>query len=392
MADVTYSWEVTEGTTSTITLTEADATVLWTVPVAATGPAPEAWSLTPTTVELQAALTITDGSGCSTTLPLSNPATFFPNPKVSLATGFENHVCQGTDWAGELVGASDLTGSTGNVSIDAPGNLQWEVPWSDISLTGLVNTSFQLDAIADHGALQCSNTYDLELEVVGNPEIDAITVSTTSTVPNAICEGTIPNGNQLDATLVGGTGNGGLTWTWGNSDGSNSFNINNLASNDPNGRFTVNSVTDIADNADLVLTVVDNLGCMDMATQTVEILEITEVGDILAMAENACSGEEITLTVDGVEVDESLNEADLVYTWNAVIPGEGAQPLNGAGASVTTTPSIAAESTATFTAPANLRVNLAVDIAGCPTARLYLSKRGADLPWASCHRVQPLRL
>ena len=367
LADVTYSWEVSQGTTILETLTDSDENAPWSVPVSPVGPVPEAWSLTPTTVELQAALTITDGSGCSTTLSLSNPATFFPNPEVSLATGSESHVCQGTDWTGALVGASELTGLSGIVFIDAPGNLQWEVPWSDISLIGLGNTTFQLDAIADHGALQCSNTYDLELEVVGNPEIDDIFVSTTSTVPNAICEGTVPNGNQLDATLVGGSGNGGLTWTWGNSDGSNSFNINNLASNDPNGRFTVNSVTDIADNADLVLTVVDNLGCMDMATQTVEILENTEVGDILAVAENSCSGEEITLTVDGVEVDESLNEADLVYTWNVVIPGEGAQPVSGMGASVTTTPSIDPESTSTFTDPENLRVNLAVDIAGCPT-------------------------
>ena len=367
LADVTYSWEVTEGTTSTITLTEADATVLWTVPVAATGPAPEAWSLSPTTVELQAVLTITDGSGCSTTLPPSNPATFYPLPEVSLAPGSESHVCQGTDWTGALVGATELTGLAGNLSVDVPGNLQWEVLWSDISLTGLGNTSFQLDAIADHVVVQCSKTYDLELEVVGNPEIDAITVSTTSTVPNAICEGTVANGNQLDASIVSGTGNGALTWTWGNSDGSNSFDINNLAFDDPNGRFTVNPVTDIADNADVLLTVVDNLGCMDMATQTVEILENTEVGDILAVAENSCSGEEITLTVDGVEVDESLNEADLVYTWNVVIPGEGAQPVSGMGASVTTTPSIDPEATATFTDPENLRVILAVDIAGCPT-------------------------
>ncbi|MDB0025503.1 hypothetical protein N9D95_03095, partial [Flavobacteriales bacterium] len=146
LSAVTYSWEVTEGPTNTFTLTNLDQTSPWSVPVNANGPASEPWSLTPTTVELQAVLTITDGSGCSTTLPLSNSATLYPSPEVSLAPGSESHVCQGTDWTGELVGATELTGLSGNASVGIPGNLSWEVPWSDISLTGAGNPTFQLDA------------------------------------------------------------------------------------------------------------------------------------------------------------------------------------------------------------------------------------------------------
>jgi len=316
-------------------------------------------------------LTLNDGT-CSSSYLYDNELELYPLPKVSLAflNPAYNDVCEGADWMGNLEGASGLaytgptTGEVYNVSIDAPGPIAWEVPWSEIDLAvdNTTPVTLTLNAEADYGAAVCQTTWDLTLDVFDAPEINL----DNTNLPDSICVGSTVN---VSSSFVPGSGNGSgqqMDYTWTNADDPGVFDIQ-LVQNGSIATIGVADVQSIPDEGNLQFNITDDKGCTAQETFTITIIELPEFGELTSVTPAAaCSGTTFEIELDEVTVDDGLDPADLEYVWGASINTQMGNPTVAAnGLSVTVTPNIAEVAFQDFVAPETLDLTLTATIAGC---------------------------
>ena len=351
----TYSWIVTgsNGESYTVSNTDAleDEVIDLVIP-----DAPFDAGLAPVTLDL--VLNMDDGT-CQSQQSWDDVVEVYPNPEVQLVT--DNDVCDGSNWAGVLVGASSLSWTTGSgttydgVFIDD--SLFLNLPWSEFAVPtdDSVPVSFLLDVTSDYGVQQCSSTSEMTLDVLENPEVNI-----TST--DAICVGSV---ETLTAAPVTGTGQGGLTYAWSNEDNPEAFDIAtpNAAVTD----FEVLANGVIPDAGSVLLTVTDQEGCVGVSpVSTITIHELPVLGDLTVLPDAVCSGTTFDVTLTGITVDDGLDINDVQYTWSADVNGVNL-PVDGTGLNVTTTPSIDEVPFQDFAGPELLSLQLTASVAGCAT-------------------------
>ena len=351
----TYTWSVTGSNGESYTVSNAD-TFEDEVNDLVIPDAPFDAGLAP--VSLALVLNMDDGT-CQSQQSWNDVVAVYPNPEVQLVT--DNDVCDGSDWAGALVGASTLSWTSSSettydgVLIDD--SLFLSLPWSELALAtdDSVPVPFLLDVTSDFGLVQCLSTSEMTLDVLENPE-----VSITST--DAICVGSV---ETLTAVHEPGTGQGGLTYAWSNEDNPEAFDIAtpNAAVTD----FEVHVDGVIPDAGSVLLTVTDQEGCVGVSpVSTITIHELPVLGDLTVLPDAVCSGTTFEVTLTGITVDGGLDSNDVQYTWSADLNGANLL-VDGTGLNVTTTPSIDDVPFQDFVGPALLSLQLTASVAGCAT-------------------------
>ena len=374
LTGLTYSWEATGSNGDNYQVT-SDPAVYTDVVSGITVPnAP--WDPAMTANAITLALTLNDGT-CTSMTTYSDLIDVYPNPTVTMPSSTDDDVCVGQDWTGMLSGASELqwlspttstlyaTNSTGPTE-----GITWVMPWSEIAQTTSGSISFDLTAYADYGAATCQSGFNLDLDVLTNPEI-------TFTYPSSICVGST---EPVNIQLVPGTANGqnSTGWSLSNGDAPGSFDITQQGST---GSITAASIAPIPDSGLLVAQFTDGQGCIAELIADITIIELPTFGDLVASPEFDCSGEEFTFTVEDVAVDDGLDINDLTYTWSGSIP-TGTVTVNGLGNVVTVTPEIDEVPFQQFVAPEELNLDLTLSIAGCETS----------VSWTSVADVYPVPL
>jgi len=323
----------------------------------------------PTMVSFE--LILNDGT-CTSTHLYENQIELYPLPNVSfeLATPTYNDVCEGSDWMGNLQGASSLsyTGPLTNTfyseSIDVPGVIEWEVPWEEIDLEVDETTPFllALTAQADYGNAVCETNWDLILEVFDAPQINL----DDTDFPESICVGSVAG---ISSSLVPGSGNGTaqqMIYSWTNADVPEAFDIE-LLENGSVANVNVADMPIIPDAGNIHFNVTDTKGCSAQETFEIDIIELPVIDGLTPVTSTeACSGTAFEFEIETVSVDDGLDEADVTFAWGANVASQTAPPeLNSNGSSVTVTPVIGELGLQDFVAPETLDLSLTSTIAGC---------------------------
>ena len=321
-------------------------------------------------VALSFTLDLDDGT-CQNQEVWTEVVNVYRKPKVSNTS--DNDVCMGSDWQGVLVGATDLewTNPDGfTYSGNAPGGdgITWTVPWDDIDIytTSITPTQFPLTATSDFGVVQCSRTWNLNLDVLENPGINPNNVN----VPESICVGST---ETVSNSILPGTGQGQpITYQWSNS-GAQTFIIQSTGGNGSAVNITVDASSGIPDEGTLVFSITDSEGCTVDTTYTLLIHELPVMGSLSVDPLVACSGNEIAVEMTGVTVDDGLDPNDVEYTWSGTI-AMSAVDVQGMGNSVIAIPEIEEVAFQDFVAPEELELELTISIAGCETTTSWTNQ------------------
>lgn len=292
----------------------------------------------------------------------------YRKPKVSNTS--DNDVCMGSDWQGVLVGATDLewTNPDGlTYSGNAPGGdgITWTVPWDEIDIytTSMTQVQFPLTATSDHGFVQCSRSWNLNLDVLENPGINPNNIN----VPESIC---VESTETVSSSIAESTGQGQpITYQWSNV-GAQTFNISG-SGNSVN--ISVNTDAGIPDDGTLAFSITDSQGCSVDTTYTILIYELPVMGTLTVDPLAACSEDEIAVEMTGVTVDDGLDPNDVEYTWSGTI-ATGDVDFVGTGSSVIAIPEIDEVAFQDFVAPEELELGLTISIAGCESSASWTSQ------------------
>lgn len=323
----------------------------------------QAWSsdFDPVTVSFE--LDMTDGV-CANTISFPDQISLYPSPLITVPNNLDYRMCEGNDWTGPISGASSLaylspyTGQLIEIS-STTGTIDWVMPWSEAEAAMQAGeaTVFELIATSDFGGAECTDTWTLTLDVVGNPEINP----NNTNVPAEICVGESVN---VVSGIVQGTSNGQpLSFVWSNSGADPVFNFSPVQ-NGATAGISVNTNIDVPAVGDLTFTLTDGAGCQADTTLSVVIHELPTFGNLNATPDAVCSGEEIQLTFDGIGVDDNLNVADATYSWSASVDGNNVA-VTGDNFSLAVTPNVNAVVAADFTEPTPVVFELTAGSGGC---------------------------
>ena len=323
----------------------------------------QGWSsdFDPVTVSFE--LDMTDGV-CASTFSFPDQISLYPSPRITVPNNLDYRMCEGFDWTGPISGASSLeylspyTGELIEMS-STTGTIDWVMPWSEAEAAMQAGdpTVFELLAISDFGGAVCTDTWTLTLDVVGNPMINP----NNTNVPAEICVG---QSVTISSGMVQGSSNGQpLSFVWSNAGDDPIFNVNPFQTGASAG-ISVNTDIPVPASGDVTFTLTDGAGCQADTTLSVVIHELPTFGALNATPEAVCSGEEIQLTFDGIDVDDNLDVADATYTWSASVDGSNVA-VNGDDFSLNVTPAIGAVVAAEFTDPTPVVFELTAGSDGC---------------------------
>lgn len=328
-------------------------------------------------VLLDLVLDIDDGT-CQNQQSWVDVVALYPNPSVTLTS--DNDVCVGTNWQGTLEGASDISWN-GNLATytatNASGSaISWEVPWEEINITTTNTTpvSFPLTVTSNFMDVQCMSMFDLNLDVLENPEVNLNNVN----VPTSLCVG---SDVLVSGSLTQGTGQGQpYSFDWSNGDTPGAFNLGS-APGLTAATLSVDAGGDIPAAGSVVFTITDGQGCFDSEAFPITILELPEIGSVTVTPEAACSGSAVNIELSEVTVDDGLDAEDLQFTWSASVAGQPAA-VTGTGLSIAVTPEIDEVAFQDFVAPELLNLSLTATIEGC----------ASTAEWNALTAVYPLPL
>ena len=329
----------------------------------------QGWSsdFDPVTVSFE--LDMTDGV-CASTFSFPDQISLYPSPRITVPNNLDYHMCEGFDWTGPILGASSLeylspyTGELIEMS-STTGTIDWVMPWSEAEAAMQAGdpTVFELLAISDFGGAVCTDTWTLTLDVVGNPMINP----NNTNVPAEICVG---QSGTISSGMVQGSGNGQpLSFVWSNAGDDPIFNVNPIQTGASAG-ISVNTDIPVPASGDVTFTLTDGAGCQADTTLSVVIHELPTFGALNATPDAVCSGEEIQLTFDGIDVDDNLDVADATYTWSASVDGSNVA-VNGDDFSLNVTPAIGAVVAAEFTDPTPVVFELTAGSDGCVATQTW---------------------
>ena len=272
-------------------------------------------------------LDMTDGV-CASTFSFPDQISLYPSPRITVPNNLDYRMCEGFDWTAPISGASSVeylspyTGELIEMS-STTGTIDWVMPWSEAEAAIQAGdpTVFELLAISDFGGAVCTDTWTLTLDVVGNPMINP----NNTNVPAEICVG---QSVTISSGMVQGSSNGQpLSFVWSNAGDDPIFNVNPFQTGASAG-ISVNTAIPVPASGDVTFTLTDGAGCQADTTLSVVIHELPTFGALTATPDAVCTGEEIQLSFDGIDVDDNLDVANATYTWSASVDGSNV-PVSG---------------------------------------------------------------
>ena len=329
----------------------------------------QGWSsdFDPVTVSFE--LNMTDGV-CASTFSFPDQISLYPSPRITVPNNLDFRMCEGTDWTGPISGASSLqylspyTGELIEIS-STTGTIDWVMPWSEAeaAIQAGDDTVFELLAISDFGGAVCTDTWTLTLDVVGNPMINP----NNTNVPAEICVG---ESVTISSGIVQGSSNGQpLSFVWSNAGDDPIFNVNPFQ-NGASAGISVNTDIPVPASGDVTFTLTDGAGCQADTTLSVVIHELPTFGALTATPDAVCTGEEIQLSFDGIDVDDNLDVTNATYTWSASVDGNNV-PVSGDAFSLAVTPSVNGVVAAEFTEPTPVVFELTAGSDGCVATQTW---------------------
>ena len=198
------------------------------------------------------------------------------------------------------------------------------------------------------------------ITINSNPEVNLANTN----IPGSICVGSTVN---VSSSLLPGTGSGSgqqMTYSWTNSDDPAVFDIQLVQG----GSAAVIAVSDIQNIPTKVISPSTSQTPTVTAqeTFTIDIVELPVFGDLTAVTQLQLLGTSFNLGLSEVSVDNGLDAADLVLTWEANMNSQLEEPtIVTDGTSATITPFIAEVAFQDFVAPEPLNVSVTADIGGC---------------------------
>ena len=329
----------------------------------------QAWSadFDPVTVSFE--LDMTDGV-CASTASFPNQISLYPSPRITVPNNLDYRMCEGSDWTAPISGASSLSylsPYTGNLveMSSTTGTIDWVMPWAEAeaAIQAGDDTVFELLATSDFGGAVCTDTWTLTLDVVGNPMINP----NNTNVPAEICVG---QSVTISSGMVQGSSNGQpLSFVWSNAGDDPIFNVNPFQTGASAG-ISVNTAIPVPASGDVTFTLTDGAGCQADTTLSVVIHELPTFGALTATPDAVCTGEEIQLSFDGINVDDNLDVANATYTWSASVDGNNV-PVSGDAFSLAVTPSINGVVAAEFTEPTPVVLELTAGSDGCVATQTW---------------------
>ena len=208
----------------------------------------------------------------------------------------------------------------------------------------------------------CTSEVSETITINSNPEVNLANTN----IPGSICVGSTVN---VSSSLLPGTGTGSgqqMTYSWTNSDDPEVFDIQ-LVQGGSAAVIAVSDIQNIPDQGHISFNITDTNGCTAQETFTIDIVELPVFGDLTAVTPiAACSGTSFNLELSEVSVDNGLDAADLVLTWEASMDSQLEEPtIVTDGTSATITPFISEVAFQDFVAPEPLNVSVTADIGGC---------------------------
>ena len=329
----------------------------------------QAWSadFEPVTVSFE--LDMTDGV-CASTAAFPDQISLYPSPRITVPNNLDYRMCEGSDWTAPISGASSLTYispyTADVIEISSTtGTIDWVMPWAEAeaAIQAGDDTVFELIATSDFGGAVCTDTWTLTLDVVGNPMINP----SNTNVPAEICVG---ESVTISSGMVQGSSNGQpLSFVWSNAGDDPIFNVNPFQTGASAG-ISVNTDFPVPASGDVTFTLTDGAGCQADTTLSVVIHELPTFGALTATPDAVCTGEEIQLTFDGIDVDDNLDVANATYTWNASVDGNNV-PVSGDAFSLAVTPSVNGVVAAEFTDPTPVVFELTAGSDGCEATQTW---------------------
>ena len=168
----------------------------------------------------------------------------------------------------------------------------------------------------------CTSEVSETITINSNPEVNLANTN----IPGSICVGSTVN---VSSSLLPGTGSGSgqqMTYSWTNSDDPEVFDIQ-LVQGGSAAVIAVSDIQNIPDQGHLSFNITDTNGCTAQETFTIDIVELPVFGDLTAVTPiAACSGTSFNLELSEVSVDNGLDAADLVLTWEANMDSQLEEP------------------------------------------------------------------
>ena len=228
------------------------------------------------------------------------------------------------------------------------------VPWTEIDQATAGAVTFPLIATADYGDAVCVRTWDLNLDVLEHPQFNL-------TVPSSICVGSI---ESIAMQPVQGAVNGQnpTGFSWSNLDDPPVFDITTPPTGG-GGTIEVNALNPMPDQGTLVASFTDGEGCTTTQDVTVQVIELPTFGSLTVSQDFLCSGDDLTLTLNDVAVDDGLDVNNLSYDWS--FTGITSPATAASSADITIQPTILQTAFQDFTNPTKLGVDLTLEIEGC---------------------------
>ena len=93
-------------------------------------------------------------------------------------------------------------------------------------------------------------------------------------------------------------------------------------------------------------------------------------GELTATPDAVCTGEEIQLSFDGIDVDDNLDVNNATYSWGASVDGNNV-PVSGDAFSLTVSPSVNGVVAAEFTDPTPVVFELTAGSNGCVATQTW---------------------
>jgi len=329
----------------------------------------QAWSadFDPVTVSFE--LDMTDGV-CASTVAFPDQISLYPSPRITVPNNLDYRMCEGSDWTAPISGASSLsyispyTAEVIEIS-STTGTIDWVMPWAEAeaAIQAGEETVFELIATSDFGGAVCTDTWTLSLDVVGNPMINP----NNTNVPAEICVG---QSVTISSGMVQGSSNGQpLSFVWSNAGDDPIFNVTPFQTGASAG-ISVNTDIPVPASGDVTFTLTDGAGCQADTTLSVVIHELPTFGALVATPDAVCTGEEIQLSFDGIDVDDNLDVSNATYTWSASVDGNNV-PVSGDAFSLAVTPSVNGVVAAEFTDPTPVVFELIAGSDGCVATQTW---------------------
>lgn len=365
--DFSYIWTATGSNNESYTVSQLSPFVDEAIDLSLANS--QAWSadFDPVTVSFE--LDMTDGV-CASTVAFPDQISLYPSPRITVPNNLDYRMCEGSDWTAPISGASSLsylspyTGDVIELS-STTGTIDWVMPWSEAeaAIQAGDDTVFELLATSDFGGAVCTDTWTLTLDVVGNPMINP----NNTNVPDEICVG---QSVTISSGMVQGSSNGQpISFVWSNAGDDPIFNVNPFQTGASAG-ISVNTNIPVPASGEVTFTLTDGAGCQADTTLSVVIHELPTFGALTATPDAVCSGEEIQLTFDGIDVDDSLDVANATYAWSASVDGNNV-PVSGDAFSLAVTPSINSVVAADFTEPTPVLFELTAGSNGCVATQTW---------------------